>query len=74
MLTAPFKTRECHLCLSLEHPWHTCPWLGLHSTLAAPLSWYMEGSSAGLLAAPLVAPMRSERALATSLMALINTT
>lgn len=43
-------------------------------TLAAPFSWYMDGSSAGLLAAPLVAPMRSERALATSLIALINTT
>lgn len=74
MHTAPSKTLQCHLSLSLGHPWHTCPWLGLHSTLAAPLSWYMEGSSAGLLAAPLVAPMRSERALATSLMALINTT
>lgn len=64
----------CVLLLSLPHPLHAPPLLGLHSTLAAPLSWYMEGSSAGLLAAPLVAPMRSERALATSLMALINTT
>lgn len=53
---------------------HACPCLAPRSTLAAPLSWYMEGSSAGLLAAPLVAPIRSERALATSLMALINTT
>lgn len=61
--------------LSLQHsPGMLTPSLGLHTTLAAPLSWYMEGSSAGLLAAPLVAPMRSERALATSLMALINTT
>lgn len=34
----------------------------------------MDGSSAGLLAAPLVAPMRSDKAFATSLMALISTT
>ena len=47
----------------------------VHSfTLAAPFSWYMDGSSAGLPAAHLVAPMSSARALATSRTAFIRTT
>lgn len=43
-------------------------------TLAALFSWYMDGSSAALPAAHLVAPMSSARALATSFTALIRTT
>lgn len=43
-------------------------------TLAALLSWYMDGSSAAFPAAHLVALMSSAKALATSFTALINTT
>lgn len=43
-------------------------------TLAEFFSWYTAGSSPDLPAAALVAPIRSPRALATSLTALIRTT
>lgn len=46
----------------------------LSCTLAALFSWYMDGSSAALPAAHLVAPMSSARALATSRTAFIRTT
>lgn len=43
-------------------------------TLAALFSWYIDGSSAALPDAHLVAPMSSARAFATSLTAFIRTT
>lgn len=43
-------------------------------TLAALFSWYIDGSSAALPAAHLVALMSSASALATSLTAFIRTT
>lgn len=55
MHTAPSKTPQCHLSLSLGHPWHTCP--GWGSTLPwQPLELVHGGVIGRLAGSSLVAP------------------